>query len=876
MSGRNLRDPGGASEAPARPDESGRFGLRRLTRFAYPWSVEPRSRRDPIAWELALLGLVMAALAVWWLSPLRDASTSSRISAAAVAFAIAILTQIALRLWRSRRLDLRTRRAWAIMYLALIFYLLGALIHVAQAYVPVLAFLGPLATGLELTSYALVAVGLGLLPKPAGSVYDLALFCLDIAIVASSAGILLWHFDFFTTAQNSGRGVVDAFGVTVFPTTDLALVFAIGALIVRGLRDSTRVAVGVVGTALLSVFVGDMISGNETLAGTYMPGGLSGLFYAIAWLGFALALYVQWRIEDSDRPIQGLADYSRSLPWLPFLAIAVAFFAPAIHDWNDLDLLQQHIPASGVLIGLVVARMAVTARQNATLAAAERERLAAAVEQAAEAIVTTDRAGKVTYVNPAFTRMMGYPADEVLGQSHDYLRDAADPERLAEMHAALGRGEAWEGRLTTRRRDGARLEVDATVAPMRDSAGSVNGTVEVARDISRERALEAQLAQAQRMEAVGRLAGGIAHDFNNILTAINGFGELAVAELPDDHPVAADLDQILKASERATRLTRSLLAFAGRQVMQPRLIDMNEVVDGLTQMLGRLIGEDVLLVVDVEPRLGLTVADGAQLEQVVLNLAVNARDAMPGGGTLTISTANVDLDLAYARDHLGASAGQFVALKVADTGVGMEPAVMEHAFEPFFTTKARGKGTGLGLPTAIGIVQQSGGFVDVRSEPGVGTSLTVFLPRYQGTARLAGAVEAVVEAAGGNETILVAEDERAVREFVERVLTGAGYRVVAAANGADARAAAATLPAIDLLFTDVVMPGMSGVELAAGLAAAHPGLPVIYASGYSDGVVPGPAVADRLRYLPKPFTAEALLARVREVLDRRMPPGDRA
>jgi signal transduction histidine kinase/CheY-like chemotaxis protein len=414
------------------------------------------------------------------------------------------------------------------------------------------------------------------------------------------------------------------------------------------------------------------------------------------------------------------------------------------------------------------------------------------------------------------------------------------------------------------------------IAPLRDAGGVVDGSVEVALDISRERALETQLVQAQRLEAVGRLAGGVAHDFNNILTAISGFGELASAELSSDHPVTADIAgdiaQILKASERAAALTQALLAFSRRQVMQTQPINLNEVVNGLTPMLGRLIGEDVLLVVQLDPNLGLISADGAKLEQVVVNLVVNARDAMPAGGTLTIATANADLDASSGRTHVGSLEGPHVALTVEDTGMGMTPDVLEHVFEPFYTTKERGKGTGLGLSTVIGIVQQSGGGVEVESEPNVGTVFTIHLPRINGTPRPAAIQESPGRPLGGKETILVAEDEDAVREFVDRVLRGAGYQVVTAANGAEALAIAESMPHLDLLFTDVVMPGMSGVDLAAQLVTARSGLRVLYASGYTDSALLSAYSGGDDAHLPKPFSAEALLDRVRGALDSRPAP----
>ena len=837
---------------------------------------EPTSRRDPLAWAIALLGASVAFLTLWWASGLGNPDLSNRLTGIAAGPCGVIMALVALRLRRSARLDPRTRRSWSIVTIALIGYGVGALLHLGAAYVPVLGALWPVSLGLEIATYPVVAVALALLPKPATTVYDIILFSLDVAIVAWSASMLIWHFFIFPAAQASAQPVVAAFGAAFFPVFDLSLVFAVGAIILRGLPVSSRAALVTADASLSVVFLGDMISGLESLKGGYTPGGTSGVLYSVAWLGLAVAAYLQWRIKDRERPSRGLADYARSFPWLPYVAVAVGFAAPAIRDWNNLEMLRQHVPATGVLIALVVARLWVTARQNASLAAAERGRLAAAVDQAGEAVLTTDRTGNVTYVNPAFSRITGFGAEDVVGRSPDFLREAADPAQLAEMKELLDRGESWEGRLIERRADGATVEIDTTIAPLRDAAGAIVGTVEVARDISRERALEAQLAQAQRMEAVGRLAGGIAHDFNNILTAISGFGELAAAELESDHPVAEDIGQILRASDRAAALTRALLAFSRRQVMQARPIDLNEVLGGLTPMLSRVIGDDVQLIVRLDETLGLTMADRAQLEQVVLNLTVNARDAMPSGGDLTIATANADLDAAYARGHVGALEGRYVSLIVSDTGVGMTPEVLEHAFEPFFTTKARGRGTGLGLSTVIGIVQQSGGFVDVESEPSVGSSFTVHLPRVEGVVLPEEAGGHESRPPGGNETILVAEDEDAVRTFVARVLVGAGYRVVTASNAAEALSAAGGLPRLDLLFTDVVMPGMSGVELAARLTKTYPSLPAIYASGYSDeGVLPDaadPAGTGGVPYLPKPFTSEALLARVREVLDQRRPP----
>jgi signal transduction histidine kinase len=456
----------------------------------------------------------------------------------------------------------------------------------------------------------------------------------------------------------------------------------------------------------------------------------------------------------------------------------------------------------------------------------------------------------------------------MIGRSHAFRGAGLRPAEVAEMRAILRRGESWEGRLVGRRRDGTDVELAVSIAPLRDAAGGISGSVAASRDVSRERALEAQLAQAQRMEAVGRLAGGIAHDFNNLLTAISGFGELASAGVSSDDPVAEDIGEILKASDRAAVLTRALLAFSRRQVMQPSKVDLNEVVGGLTPMLRVLLGEDVELVAESDPELGLVLIDRGQLEQVIVNLAVNARDAMPGGGKLTIATANANIDARDASSHVGAVPGPHVKLVISDTGIGMTPEVMEHAFEPFFTTKARGKGTGLGLSTVIGVVQQSGGTIDMASSPGAGSVFTILLPRVGGASEQDETAGRTNPMRGGSETILVAEDQEAVRLYVERVLSRAGYRVLAAANGQDALALAKTLPHVDLLFTDMVMPGMSGPELAKLLTAIHPGVRTLYASGYSDEALDQDfGDAGQVPYLAKPFSTDGILTRIREVLD---------
>jgi PAS domain S-box-containing protein len=828
-------------------------------RFALP--------RNSIPWLVAVFGALAVGDALWWLSAFGDSSLAGRLTGAASLPAGILVLVGALELRGGSEADPRVRRAWLLIALGLASYGTGSMLRFGISALPWLGVLAPAVAVLEIGTYPIIWIALATLPTSARSRAEVVLFSLDVAVVAWSTAMLLWHFVLFPIGHANGVDPATVLTVAVFPVGDISLVFSIGAMVMFGLIPSARPALVIGAVALVLIFAADLLAGLQELQGGYTQGGLSGVIYSVAWLGLAAAVYLHGHVVAGPQHVRGLAGYARSFPWLVYLVAGVAFLAPAARDWTDLGMLQQHMPASALLMALVLARLMVTARQNAILAAAERERLATAVEQSSEAILTTDGSGAVTYVNGAFTRLTGYPRAAVVGLRPAFLREDADPARLADMDAAMARGEAWQGRIREKKRDGSGLEVDLTVTPLRDPSGSPAGSVEVFRDVSREQDLEAQLTEAQRMEAVGRLAGGVAHDFNNILTAISGFAELAMEEVGGERPAADDLAQILRASDRAAALTRALLAFGRRGVMARQNVDLNEVLAGLTPMLGVLTAEDIRLSIETEPELWPALTDRAQFEQVVLNLAMNARDAMPNGGRLTIATANVSLDEDYARTHIGAASGPHVRLVVADTGVGMEREVLSHAFEPFFTTKARGKGTGLGLSTVIGVVQQSGGFVDVRSAPGEGTVFTIYLPRGEGPVEDEQSAWAGGTRRGGGETILVAEDEGPVRAYVERVLSRAGYRVAAAANGPEALSMAAGLGDIDMLFTDMVMPGMGGRELAAQLAATHPGLRTLYASGYSEEAARQGLGHDAATYLPKPFTAESLLERIREILD---------
>ena len=526
-----------------------------------------------------------------------------------------------------------------------------------------------------------------------------------------------------------------------------------------------------------------------------------------------------------------------------------------------------------------------TLQQSLKLVNRAKQEWESTVDSLPQLILLIDRQGSILRTNRTVERWHLAPLVNIRGcKIHDIFHPGCPDSgcylekfwRQAQQELARGRSAecAVEDRILRR-------SLQIQVAPIlsakyAESEDPSNYWVVVVHDITeRQRAqkeitgLEEQLRQSQKMEAIGRLAGGIAHDFNNLLTLIKGYTQLSLFELKEKTPLKDDMEGIKKASERAADLIRQLLAFSRRQVMEMKVLDLNALVRDLDKMLRRVIGENIELVILLTDDLGKVKADPGQIEQVILNLAVNARDAMPFGGKLTIETANVEVDGPFSRAHIGASPGRYVRLAVRDTGVGMTPEVQERVFEPFFTTKEKGKGTGLGLSTVYGIVKQSGGHIWVDSAPGQGTTFKIYLPRVEELAEELAEKVQREDLPRGRETVLVVEDDAEVRQLSMRILNRQGYRVWQAVNGVEAlRICEQQKEPIDLMLTDVVMPQMGGKELAEKVQLLRPQMKVLFTSGYLDDEIVHKILNSGNQFLKKPFSPALLACKVREVLDR--------
>ena len=571
---------------------------------------------------------------------------------------------------------------------------------------------------------------------------------------------------------------------------------------------------------------------------------------------------------------QGFRDYpkivencERALAGESFAAMVE--FVGCVYQTHYAPLRSAH----GEIIGMIGVSADVSNLRRAEQALLETEdRYRQLVENAYDLVTEVSTDARYVWVSPNYRTVMGYEPEELVGRS---ILDHIHPDDLADVaevftHFLDGR-QPEETRVRARHKDGSWRSFEASGGTFVTAAGERRAVV-ISRDVTARRITEAalaqseeQLRQAQKMEAVGRLAGGIAHDFNNLLTAIRGYGDLVLEALSAGDPLRRDIEEIGEAARRASELTGQLLTFSRRQVQQRRVLELNAVVSGLDKMLRRVIGEDVELKTRLDPAAGAVHADPGQLEQVLVNLAVNARDAMPTGGCLSLETSHIDRNAAAA---IGLSPAPYACLIVRDTGIGMDEETRSHIFEPFFTTKPPGKGTGLGLSTVFGIVQQSGGQVHAESSPKAGATFRIFLPEVDRPPEAPASAERAASG-GGSETVLLVEDEDAVRRLIQRVLESAGYRVLEAESPAEALRLCQRHPEpIDLMLTDVVMPLMSGRELASHTAALRPEMRVLYVSGYMEEVIAHHGVLEpEIAFLGKPFAPEELTRKVREVLD---------
>jgi PAS domain S-box-containing protein len=559
---------------------------------------------------------------------------------------------------------------------------------------------------------------------------------------------------------------------------------------------------------------------------------------------------------------------------LPFIIVsgtiteeaAVFTMKAGAHDYLLKGNLKRLIPAIDREL-----REAESHRERRKAVAALREsekRLQAILDNSPAFIFLKDTEGRYLYVNPQFGQLTPLAPEQILGKTDDEI---FPPEQAAAFRAndlkVLQAGVALEFEEVAGHQDELHTSIVAKF-PLRNTEGTVYAICGIATDITQRKSLEAQLRQAQKMEAIGRLAGGIAHDFNNLLTVIIGFSELMLLSLPVGVPHHDSVEQIRQAGEKGASLTRQLLAFSRQQVLQPKVLDLNAVVANMDTMLQRVIGEDIDLLTMLSPSLTSVKADPGQIQQILMNLVVNARDAMPEGGRLTIETADVVLDTDYARRHVDVSPGRYVLLAVSDTGCGMDKQTQARLFEPFFTTKAEGKGTGLGLSTVYGIVKQSGGNIWVYSEPGHGTTFRIYLPRIEEAAQAVEPDKAQEPSPRGSETILLVEDEAGVRNLAKTILQTQGYTVLEAAQGEEAlRLSGQHEGLIHLMVTDMVMPEMSGRELAERLKPLRPNMKILFVSGYTDKAMLHHGELDPgMAFLQKPFTPQTLARKVREVL----------
>jgi PAS domain S-box-containing protein len=856
------------------------------------------------AWWLVLgAGALTLAYIVWIAVGGADKTHGYAISQALFlpvgAAAVALSIQAA---W-SHRSQKRNRAAWALVAASLAAFWLGEVLWVIAETSAEGASSPSWADLFYLIYYPLLLAALMLLSARSGSRAERFRTALDAATIFLGGAVLVWYFVLRPSLEGLGstlEGVV----TVAYPTGDLLLILGIASLAVGRHRFRSKPALIALLCAVVFGFAADLGYGYTSLLDAYNGTGVFEIVYLVSWFLFALAAAFEYQAEQRiSEPVaaESPTETSASGPHvLPFLAIGVAL---AVLLWalrHTFSTAEAGAAVAAVLVTVLamvrqMVAMSHTSRlreQRSLLASEERfqhllRRTQFSVDHVAEAMMWTDSEGQIVDVNTAASEMLDYSNDELLRMTIFQIvpEFEEDPVRWRQHWDTTKKQGSRIIETDHRTKSGRMLPVEVSINYLEYSGEEF--TVAFAHDISERRRAEetlretaAQLRQAQKMDAIGQLAGGIAHDFNNLLTTIVGYCELILGSGEGvSEPVRADVEEIKAAAERATALTRRILLFSRQQPLQSKVVELNEVVADVERLLSRTLGEHVELVTILDPDAGRVEVDVSQFEQAITNLAVNARDAMPQGGRLTIETGHIDLDDEFCALRPGMRPGIHAVLVVSDTGEGMDEDTKVRAFEPFFTTKEAGKGTGLGLTTVYGTAKQSGGGVFIYSEKGYGSAVKIYLPRVAeargalgaGPDPLPAAATRAAEAPQHSETVLVVEDEDGIRHLVKRVLATRGYQVLQAATADEAvpiledRA-----QEIDMLLTDVILPGsMQGGELAKRAVALRPNLPILYMSGYThDTVLQAGRLQDGMHYLEKPFTPQALSRRVREVLDQ--------
>ncbi len=797
---------------------------------------------------------------------------------------------LARRASRTPGIDAGSRKAWSWLAIAFLFNWLGDVTWVIYQWAsPREVFLV-----LHHAAYALLypAMLIGLLSFPGflRTRREALQFGLDAATVLLGGLMLFWSIVYGPAATLAGRDFPSLARAMCYPLGDLLMLLTACLIAARHWREPIRLVFLLLLVALFASLVDNAAYGLQLLSGNESIALADESLYMVVWLFFAASAYTHRRLVLSGvSAATGTERPEQSMSLLPYLAAGIGY------GTLFLAVLQHHTAALGGLVigaalltAVVLARQAVAIRENMRLIA---ERLAqesrealrkserATEERTAQldallantplAIVAMDTSTRIQFVNPAFERIFQYRQEEAEGHGLDELLVPDDPALHAESERF--RREAIAGgtvHATTvrRRKDGTLVDVELYGLPM-SAGGRSFGFYAIYSDVTQQKQLSERLRQAQKMEAIGQLAGGVAHDFNNILTAILGYSDLLIQATESTDPRSEDLREVRKAAERAASLTNQLLAFSRRQLLRPRVLDLGALVGDLGNMLRRLIGENIELVIRVAPAAGYVKADPSQLEQVVLNLTVNAREAMPDGGRLEISIHDMTVSPGQGPHPGFVEPGRYVALTVSDTGVGMDGHVRAHLFEPFFTTKE--SGTGLGLATVYGIVKQSEGYIWAQSEPDRGSTLSLYFPSVDEALEPEDVALPAPRARGG-ETILLVEDEEPVRNLTHRLLSEFGYTVFDAANAEDALHVSRNHEGdIHLALTDVVLPGVSGWDFAQKLSEERPSTRILFMSGYTDDRIPAAAITDTSwKLLQKPFSAGQLASEVRTALDR--------